>query len=223
MTRTDIVVECEGVRYGYVSTDGEAAVLRGLDLRVPKGGIVALTGPSGSGKSTLLRLLGCLDRADAGRVVIAGVDTTVASARRRRRLRRDRVGYVRQNPADNLIDHMTVIQHLKMAKAMGRGRAKPERLLDRLGLTDKASRRPKQLSGGQQQRVAIGFAATGRTDLLLLDEPTGQLDRRMGEQVLDTLESMRDDGLTIVLATHDPDTAARADLTYRLGGGVVTA
>lgn len=221
MMRSDSIVECRGVRYGYGSVGDEATVLRGLDLTVHSGEIVALTGPSGSGKSTLLRLLGCLDRADAGKVEIMGVDTTTASARQRRRLRRDRVGYVRQNPSDNLIEHMTVAQHFRMAKAMGRSRVKPGPLLNRLGLSGKESHKPKQLSGGEQQRVAVGFAATGRTGLLLLDEPTGQLDHRVGQQVLDALEVLRDGGQTIVIATHDPETAGRADRVYRLNSGKV--
>ncbi|MFD0556837.1 putative ABC transport system ATP-binding protein [Stackebrandtia endophytica] len=222
MTRDDSIVECTGVRYSYLSPADDSPVLRDLDLSVTRGAIVALVGPSGSGKSTLLRLLGCLDRADAGEVRVSGVDTTTASARRRGKLRRHRVGYVRQNPADNLIDHMTVEQHFDMAVAMSRSRVKPRRLLEQLGLAALASHRPRQLSGGEQQRVAIGFAALGRSDLLLLDEPTGQLDHRVGEQVLDTLETLRDSGLTIMVSTHDPLTAQRADLTHRLNEGRVT-
>jgi putative ABC transport system ATP-binding protein len=219
VTRADLI-HCESVRYGYLSGQDEATVLRDLDLTVEAGSIVALTGPSGSGKSTLLRVLGCLDRADAGAVRIGGVDTTTASARKRRRLRRDRVGYVRQNPADNLIDHLTVRQHLSMA-AGRHGIRDGVALAERLGLAGKLNRRPRQLSGGEQQRAAIAFAALGRSDLLLLDEPTGQLDQAVGSEVLDTFDVLRDSGLTLVLATHDPATAERADRVCRLSDGKV--
>ncbi|GAA4916500.1 ABC transporter ATP-binding protein [Stackebrandtia albiflava] len=212
------------MRHGYVADSGESLVLDDLELSIAAGEIVALTGPSGSGKSTLLRLLGCLDRAHAGTIAVGGVDTTTASARRRRRLRRDRIGYVRQNPADNLIDHLTVRQHFMLATGMGgRTSTGPAELAERLGVAGKWHRRPRELSGGEQQRVAIGFAALGRSDLLLLDEPTGQLDHAIGEQVLDTLDLLRDTGLTIVVATHDPKTARRADRTCRLIDGKVAA
>jgi ABC-type lipoprotein export system ATPase subunit len=229
----DPTVVCRDVARSYrldpprdPGADREVRALRGVSLVLPRGAVVALMGPSGSGKSTLLRVLACVDRADRGVVMVDGVDTTRLSTRRRRRLRRQRLGLVVQNPADNLLDYLTVRQHLCLAAQL---RGLPGRhpqigeLLDAMGLTGRADHLPRQLSGGEQQRVALAFAALGRPALLLADEPTGQLDHRAAGSVLDAFRVLAAGGMTVLAATHDPLVAARADLVVRLRDGGLDA
>jgi ABC-type lipoprotein export system ATPase subunit len=201
---------------------GEVPALRGVDLALPRGSFTALVGPSGSGKSTLLRLLACVDRADRGAVLIDGTDVTGLSRARRVKLRRRRIGYLFQNPADNLLEYLTVRQHLELgARLRGLGRHDPQiaDVLDRLRLTDRADHLPRQLSGGEQQRAAIGFAALGPPALLVADEPTGQLDHTTVDSVLAAFAALAETGVAVVAATHDPVVARRADQVVNMRDG----
>ena len=218
-----IVVENATKRFGdFVALDE-------VSIEVPDGSLTALLGPSGSGKSTLLRLLACVDRADKGAVLIDGTDVTRLSRGRRVRLRRKRIGYMFQNPADNLLEYLSVRQHLVLgAKLRGmrgvRGGKGGEvaAMLDRLGLTDRADHLPHQLSGGEQQRTAIGFAALGPPAVLVADEPTGQLDHGTVDSVLAAFVALAETGVAVVAATHDPAVANRADQVIHLRDGQVT-
>lgn len=223
--RTEAIV-CKDVRLGYQVQDGKIPVLRGVDLTVPPGVVAALSGPSGSGKSSLLRVLGCLDRVDGGEVIVGGRDASQMSSRQRRRLRARRVGFVYQNPVDNLIDHLTVRQHLRLAAQMRRTkltRREADALLERFGLERLSGQRPHRLSGGEQQRAAVAFAAVGSPAVLIADEPTGQLDHDNGARVIDIFEQLAEEGVTVVVATHDVEVAKRAHETIRLRDGKVVA
>jgi putative ABC transport system ATP-binding protein len=198
--------------------------LRGVDLSLPPGSFTALVGPSGSGKSTLLRLIGCIDRADSGALAIDGVDVTVLSRRRRTRMRRRKIGFLFQAPADNLLGYLTVREHLELgARLRGLSKRDPQagELLDALDLADRAAHRPAQLSGGEQQRVAIAFAAIGPPAVLVADEPTGQLDHNTVDSVLAALRVLAERGTAVLAATHDPAVAAGADRTVAMRDGVV--
>ncbi|MPZ26181.1 MAG: ATP-binding cassette domain-containing protein [Micromonosporaceae bacterium] len=198
--------------------------LRGVDLRLPAGSITALVGPSGSGKSTLLRLLACVDRPDSGQITIDGVEVAGLSRTRRVRLRRTRLGFLYQSPADNLLEYLTVREHLELGAALrGLSARDPQlpALLDRLGLADRADHRPRQLSGGEQQRTAIGFAAIGPPVLLVADEPTGQLDHTTADEVLAALRVLATTGMAVVAATHDPAVARLADQVLQLRDGQI--
>ena len=226
MRSSDNAVVCENVERAYHLDAGEVPALRGVDLVLPRGSFTALVGPSGSGKTTLLRLLACVDRADRGAVRIDGTDVTRLSRRRRVRLRRLRIGYMFQNPADNLLEYLTVRQHLVLgARLRGRKhfRGDVAEMLERLGLTDRADHLPHQLSGGEQQRTAIGFAALGPPAVLVADEPTGQLDHGTVESVLAAFMAMAETGVAVVAATHDPVVAERADQVIHLRDGQVVA
>jgi putative ABC transport system ATP-binding protein len=215
---------CVDVHRTYRSGDSRVAALRGVDLSVPTGALTALMGPSGSGKSTLLRLLGCLDRADGGEVRVAGVDVTRLSRAARIRLRRRRIGFMVQNPADNLLDYLTVREHLSLgARLRGLAPDDPQidLLLDRLGLDGRAGHLPRELSGGEQQRAAVAFAAVGPPALLVADEPTGQLDHATVDTVLAALRTLAETGVAVVAATHDPAVTRRADRVVQLRDGVV--
>jgi len=167
---------------------GSVEVLKGIDLDVEAGRVVCVIGPSGSGKSTLLRLLACVDRPDQGSIQIDGVETATLSRAGRVRLRRRKLGFMFQAPADNLLGYLTVRQHLRLAtqlRGLSTHDSQAPALLDRLGLAGRADNLPKALSGGEQQRLAIAFASIGPPALLVADEPTGQLDHSIVDTVLD--------------------------------------
>jgi putative ABC transport system ATP-binding protein len=201
---------------------GARPALSDVSVEIEPAEFVFLVGASGSGKSTLLRLLGCVDRPDRGSIEIDGVETAGLSRGRRIALRRRRLGFMFQAPADNLLDYVTVRGHLRLAAQLrGTGADQIDPLLARLGLADRARHLPKQLSGGEQQRVAIAFAALGPPALLVADEPTGQLDHSTVDSVLDAFRTMAETGVAVVAATHDPAVARRADRVVRMRDGVI--
>jgi putative ABC transport system ATP-binding protein len=203
--------------------EGEAQVhaLRGVTLDVPAGQFTAVMGPSGSGKSTLMHLLAGLDRPSDGTVHIGGEDIGAMSDAQLTKLRRRHVGFVFQ--AFNLLPVLSAEENVTLPLMIAG--AKPDRealdrLLDRVGLTDRRTHRPSELSGGQQQRVAIARALIARPTVLLADEPTGNLDSHSGAEVLTLLrEAVELDGQTTVMVTHDPRAAATADRVLFLADG----
>lgn len=217
------VVELAGVTKEY---PGGVAALRGVDLTVASGELLAIVGPSGSGKSTLLHIVGTLDRPTAGRVAIAGYDIAALSDRALSALRSRHVGFVfqsfhlvpgisaRANVAEGLL-------YSGLSRAE-RGR-RAARALERVGLGDRMDHRPHELSGGQKQRVAIARAVAGAPDLLLADEPTGALDTASGESVMDLLRELNADGATIAVITHDHEIAASLPRQVRIRDGEIVA
>jgi putative ABC transport system ATP-binding protein len=206
------------------SLDGvEVQALRGVDLTVDSGEFVAIMGPSGSGKSTLMNVIGCLDLPDSGTYTLNGEDVTALGGDALARVRNRTIGFVFQS--FNLLPRTSAVENVEMpliyagiAKQGRRQRAQV--LMESLGLTDRMNHMPSQLSGGQQQRVAIARALVNRPPILLADEPTGNLDSRSGEEVMNILEELnRRDGVTIVLITHEPEIAKRADRMLTLRDG----
>ncbi|HEV8099158.1 MAG TPA: ABC transporter ATP-binding protein [Gaiellaceae bacterium] len=205
-----------------VHGEGRAAlrVLDGLDLDLSAGELVAVTGRSGSGKSTLLNLAGGLDRPDSGVVEVGGVRLDRASERQLAPLRRDRIGFVFQ--AFHLLPELTGLENVLLpARLNGRGQAvrRGRELVDQLGLADAAERLPTVLSGGEQQRLAIARALVNDPQLVLADEPTGNLDAESGEIVLSLLRTVADEGRAVLLVTHEREATRRADRVLRLEQG----
>ncbi len=221
----DAGIRVAGVHRTY--GQGELAVhaLRGVDLAVPAGRLVALTGRSGAGKSTLLRLVAGLDRPDDGRIVVAGTDVTAADDAALVALRRDVVGVIYQDFA--LLPLLTAEENvgvpMRITRTDPRTRdARVAELLDRVGLTGHARQRPDEMSGGQQQRVAIARALANRPRVLLADEPTAQLDSETGARIMELLgEVVHADGVTALVATHDPMIEELAETVWHLEDGVV--
>jgi ABC-type lipoprotein export system ATPase subunit len=202
--------------------EGRAAlrVLDGLDLDLEPGELVAVTGRSGSGKSTLLNVVGALDRVDSGLVEVGGVRIESAPERVLAPLRRDRIGFVFQ--AFHLLPELTGLENVLLpARLDGRGPSldRGRELVRRLGLGDAAERLPTVLSGGEQQRLAIARALVNDPEIVLADEPTGNLDAESGEVVLELLRAIADEGRAVLLVTHEREATRRADRVLRLEGG----
>ncbi|MDP9173775.1 MAG: ABC transporter ATP-binding protein [Planctomycetota bacterium] len=219
------IVILDGVRKTYGSGPGECTALHETTLRIPRGSMVALIGRSGSGKSTLLNLLGAVDRPTAGSVRIAGTEISGLAPEELALFRRRRLGFVFQSfhllPSLTAFDNIAVPWLLDRALTPQRKEMVTE-LLNRLGLADKAHRYPDELSGGQQQRVALARAVVHRPELLLADEPTGNLDARSGQEILDLIAQLHQEfGVTVIMATHSPEAAERCPDRVMLADGRV--
>ena len=212
---TDVFKSFEG-------PDGDLPILKGISLTASTGQTVALTGESGSGKSTLLHLVGGLDQPDAGQIEIDGQDIGALDDAGRAAMRRDKIGVVFQQ--FNLIPSLTVASNIAFqARLAGReDKAWTDDLAARMGLGDQLAKYPEQLSGGQQQRVAIARTLAARPSLILADEPTGNLDFRTAEVVMDVLEKqVHDRERTMLIATHDKDIISLADRVFMLHEGLI--
>jgi putative ABC transport system ATP-binding protein len=196
--------------------------LRASDLRLDEGELLAIVGPSGSGTSTLLHLMGLLDRPSEGELLLRGRPTSALGEAERCGLRAHELGFVFQS--FHLLEQRSAVENVELG-LLHQHVARPERrrraleVLDRVGLAQRRWARPSQLSGGERQRVAVARAIVRRPSLVLCDEPTGNLDRASGEQVLVLLEELHAEGLTVVVITHDPAVAARASRTVELSDG----
>lgn len=217
------VVRLRGVTRRYERAGLPVDALRGIDLCVEAGELVLLMGPSGCGKTTLLHVLGGLDRADAGEVHVAGVDLMAASQGELDRLRQTHVGIMLQS--DNLLSTATAEEQVAL-RLLARGvawraaRTEAKALLAHVGLADRTQHRPDGLSGGEQQRVALARAIAGGPELVLADEPTGELDSETTAEMLELMQrSNRESGCTFVIATHDPLLASIATRVVHLRDG----
>ena len=216
------IIRAEGLRKDYRIGRGIVHALQDVDLEVQRGDFVAVLGPSGSGKSTLMALLGCLDTPTQGRYWLEGVLVSRLSRDQRALVRNRKIGFVFQsfNLLPRLSSLRNVVLPLLYAGVTGK---RAERMahvaLERIGLADRAHHRPTELSGGQQQRVAIARALVNQPSLLLADEPTGNLDVGTSQEILHTLQTLNEAGMTILLVTHEPDIAAfcRRTVTFRDG------
>jgi putative ABC transport system ATP-binding protein len=219
----ETLVKIRGVAKDYKRDAETVHVLHSLDLDIPKGDFLALMGPSGSGKSTLLNLIGGLDRPTAGTIDIAGQRTDSMSEAQLGRWRANHVGFVFQmyNLLPVLSAQANVELPLLLTKLSASERHKrAAAALSLVGLSERAKHKPRELSGGQEQRVGIARAIVSDPTLLLCDEPTGDLDRKAGDEILDLLQALNErQGKTIIMVTHDPHAAARAKHTLHLNKG----
>ncbi|MCK9378172.1 MAG: ABC transporter ATP-binding protein [Syntrophobacterales bacterium] len=221
------LITLHGIEKTYQMGDISVPVLKGISLAIRQGELIALTGSSGSGKSTLMNILGCLDRPTAGEYWLDGQETSKLSSDERALLRNRKLGFVFQS--FNLLARTSAIENVAMPLAYSaeslsereaRGRA--AEMLGRVGLADRLGHLPSQLSGGQQQRVAIARALINHPPVLFADEPTGNLDSRTSEEVLQMFEQLNsEDGITIIMVTHDPKVAGHAKRVIRIEDGLI--
>ncbi len=218
-----VILECRDVKKAYTDAGRTLEILKGVDLSVPRGRVMAISGPSGVGKSTLLHIMGTLDQPTSGEVLFNGVPYSAMSRGEINRLRNRHIGFVFQ--FYHLLPEFTAMENVMMpalcAGASRRAcRERAEELLVKVGLGDRMTHKPGKLSGGEQQRVAIARALFNQPDLALCDEPTGNLDERTGAEVIELLFSLSDlENTTFVLVTHDERLAARADAWVALHDG----
>jgi putative ABC transport system ATP-binding protein len=215
----EVGARCAGVSRAYGAASGTVPALVGVDAEFPPGALTVLAGPSGSGKSSLLRVVACQDRPDAGEVWIRGVEVTRLGAHRRRLVRRREIGFVFQQPVENLVDYLTASEHvewaLRLRGAKGTRGAAAE-LLDSVGLGPRSGHLPAMLSGGEQQRLGVACALAGQPGLVVADEPTAQLDAAAADLVIAALLAARTESTAVVVSSHDPALVAEADHVVRL-------
>lgn len=198
--------------------------LRDIDLKINDGEYAAIMGPSGSGKSTMLNILGLLDQADQGQYLLDGEDTALLTEKKRASLRRRQFGFVFQS--FHLVPRMTAAQNVELPLNLDgisprERRQRVRDALDAMGLSDRAHHRPSQLSGGQRQRVAIARATIMQPGVLLADEPTGNLDTKSGQEVIQALEQLNQRGITLIIITHDPAIGDRARRRIHMQDGFI--
>ncbi|PKN23237.1 MAG: macrolide ABC transporter ATP-binding protein [Deltaproteobacteria bacterium HGW-Deltaproteobacteria-3] len=221
------LITLRSIEKTYQMGDIAVPVLKGISLSIRQGELVALTGSSGSGKSTLMNILGCLDRPNAGEYWLEGQEVSQLSADERALLRNRKLGFVFQS--FNLLARTSALENVAMPLTYSaenlserEARERAAEMLSRVGLADRLDHHPSQLSGGQQQRVAIARALINRPPVLFADEPTGNLDSKTSEEVLQMFERLNtEDHITIIMVTHDPKVAGHANRVIRMDDGVI--
>ncbi|MGY8767030.1 MAG: ABC transporter ATP-binding protein [Pirellulales bacterium] len=215
----------EQLRKTYELKGETVHALNSIDFDVPEGDYVAIMGTSGSGKSTLLNMLGCLDRPTAGKIILAGHDTSQLTDDELSFIRASRIGFVFQSY--NLIQQLTVIENIEVplfyrGQVTAKDRKRCFELAKMVGLGERINHRPTQLSGGQQQRVAVARSLINNPDYILADEPTGNLDSKTTEEILQLFERLNNEGRTIILVTHEDDVSKHAKRVIRLRDGEIS-
>jgi len=217
-----VILELKDICKDYIQGKMVIPVLKHIDFQMEKGEYVAIMGPSGSGKTTLMNIVGCLDQATSGQLFLDGQDISKCTENEMSDLRLKKIGFVFQN--FQLLSRQTALENVELPLTYA-GVAKKERreralqALTRVGLEDRVNFQPNQLSGGQKQRVAIARALVNRPKILLADEPTGALDSTSGEQVMELFQKLNDEGVSVLMITHDPEIAAHAKRVVMIRDG----
>ena len=225
MAEEKITIALRGIKKLYRIGDQEVAALGGIDLDIKNGEFTALMGPSGSGKSTLMNILGCLDRPSEGSYRLDGREVANLSDDELARTRNQQIGFVFQN--FNLLSRISAVDNVALplvyagVKAAERKRRSME-VLEMVGLADRANHQPNELSGGQRQRVAIARALVNNPEIIMADEPTGNLDTKSTAEILDVFTRLHEMGRTVILVTHAPEVAMRANRQLLVRDGLIT-
>ena len=220
----DWVIQANNLTKIYQMGEVEVRALNGVSFQIARGDVVAIMGPSGSGKSTLMNILGCLDRPTGGEYILDGEVVSTLNDDQLAGIRNRKVGFVFQS--FNLLSRTTALANvelpLRYAGLVEKRKEKARQALDAVGLSDRVTHRPTELSGGQQQRVAIARALVNEPAIIMADEPTGNLDSKVGQEIMDLLMNLnRERGTTLIIVTHDPNIARQTRRTIRLQDGLV--
>ncbi len=219
------IIELKDIEMTYnPGKHNELKVLKGIDLEIKKGGMVALLGPSGSGKSTLMHIIGCLDRPTKGKIYIEGKDVYSLSEDELALVRRKKIGFVFQQ--FNLINVFTAVENIELPMRLARinkdeARKRAMELLKLVKLTERSGHFPNQLSGGELQRVAVARALANKPLIVLADEPTGNLDTKTGKEIINLMNKLNDKGYTFLIVTHDPLIAKSAERIIKIKDGKI--
>ena len=217
------MIECENLVKIYKTKDIEVLALQGLDMRVEQGELMAIIGNSGSGKSTFLNMIGGLDRPSAGKLIVDGKDLFKLNERQLVDYKRNTVGFVWQNNARNLVPYLTAVQNIQLPMIFGSERKRKEKaleLLELVGMSHRKNSKLSQLSGGEQQRIAIAIALANSPKILLADEPTGSVDAKTGNYILDVFRELNQNmGLTVVIVTHDRQLSKKVNRVVSIRDG----
>ena len=220
------VIQLEGIEKTYHTGEVDVKAVRGVSLSIQKGEFVAFMGSSGSGKSTLMNLLGCLDRPTAGRYLLDGIDVSGMGRDELATIRNRKLGFVFQS--FNLLSRTSALENVELPLlyadrrlSSGEMRQRAEHALNLVGLSGRAEHHPNELSGGQQQRVAIARALINDPEVLLADEPTGNLDSRTSIEIMSVFQRLNDEGITVIMVTHEPDIAAYTKRNIVMRDGMI--
>lgn len=221
----DWVVDARDLTKVYKMGEVEVQALRGVSLKIARGEVVAIMGPSGSGKSTMMNILGCLDRPTAGEYILDGASVAALNDDQLANIRNHKVGFVFQS--FNLLSRQTALSNVELplrysGMVNGGRRDRAKAALEAVGLGDRMTHRPTELSGGQQQRVAIARAIVNEPAIIMADEPTGNLDSKVGKEIISLLLNLnRERGTTLIIVTHDPNVGEQTQRIIRIRDGVV--
>ena len=218
------MLELENITKVYKAGQTEVPALRGISCRIESGEMVSIIGPSGSGKSTLMNIIGCLDKPTSGKYRLDGIEVDTLNDDQLAEIRNKKIGFVFQS--FNLLSRTTALANVELPliySGAGNRRQRALQVLESVGLAHRVTHRPSELAGGEQQRVAIARALVNNPSLILADEPTGNLDTRTSQEIMSIFKKLNDQGMTIVLVTHEPDIAAYTQRTIKLRDGQIEA
>jgi putative ABC transport system ATP-binding protein len=216
------MLELENITKVYKAGQTEVPALRGISCRIESGEMVSIIGPSGSGKSTLMNIIGCLDKPTSGKYRLEGIEVDKLNDNQLAEIRNKKIGFVFQS--FNLLPRTTALANVELPliySGASNRRQRASQVLESVGLAQRVTHRPSELAGGEQQRVAIARALVNNPSLILADEPTGNLDTRTSQEIMAIFKKLNEQGMTIVLVTHEPDIAAYTERTIKLRDGQI--